>query len=146
MVRRPGVGCCHVVYQDHVPMDLGGTDRRTIARSSTMRNGFYIRRVRYSFLSDNAHASAPHVSDLTHMREPLGGRLPSTDRISPAREHQRARLLPQYSTRDQKKLLAACSSHSSWRDKEEVLLKLIYSIVQDFTWYILSAGLILEQV
>src|SRR5260221_2860859 len=101
-------------HQDHVPMDLGGTDRRTIARSSTMRNGFYIRRVRQSFLSDNAHASAPHISDLTHMREHLGGRLPSADRKSPAPEHQRARLRRQQSTRVQKKLLLSCSSHSSW--------------------------------
>jgi len=96
-------------YQDHVPMNLGGTDRRTIARSSTMRNGFYIRRVRQSFLSDNAHASAPHVSDLAHMREHLGDHLPVADRMSPAREHQRMRLLPQHSTRDQKKLLSSCS-------------------------------------
>jgi hypothetical protein len=63
--------------QDHVPTDLGGTERRTIARRSTTCNRFYIRRVRHSFLSDNAHASAPHVSDLTHMREHLGGRLPT---------------------------------------------------------------------
>src|SRR5260221_5984970 len=70
--------------QDHVPTDLGGTDRRTIQSRSTTCNRFYIRRVRHSFLSDNAHASAPHVSDLTHMREHLGGRLPRTHRTSPA--------------------------------------------------------------
>ncbi len=44
------------------------------------------------------------------MCEHLAGYLPSTDGFSPAREHQRTRLLPQYSTRDQKKLLFSVES------------------------------------
>src|SRR5258708_25432560 len=72
-------------YQDHVPMDLGGTDRRTIARSSTMRNGFFLRSVRQSFLTPNHHASAPPLSDLTDIRDSLIGLVPWSHPPTPSR-------------------------------------------------------------
>jgi hypothetical protein len=44
-------------------MAFGGADRRTVARGSTVRDHFYIRRVRQPFLVDDAHAFAPRVRE-----------------------------------------------------------------------------------
>src|SRR5687767_4448375 len=52
-------------HEDHVPMALGGTNRRIIAHGSTAYDRLHVRRVRPSFLVDDAHDSAPSANDYT---------------------------------------------------------------------------------